>query len=70
MSLNVKLLMKIANIIFPVLLNQITPALREELKNYLYQLYEKAQETENPFDDLFIHLIITFLGFNKEEEKD
>ena len=70
MSLNVKLLMKIANIIFPVLLNQVTPALREELKNYLYQLYEKAQETENPFDDLLIHLIITFLGFNKEEEKD
>jgi len=61
--------MKIANIIFPVLLREVTPALREEFKNYLYQLYDKAQKTENPFDDLFIHLIITFLGFNKEEEK-
>jgi len=70
MSLSINLLLKIANILFPVLIREVTPALREELKNFLYKIYKEAQETENPFDDLFIHLIITFLGFDKEEKKD
>lgn len=67
MNYSIKLMLKIANIVFPVILNQVTPALREELEKALKELYKKAEATENPFDDLLIIFIMEILGFTKDK---
>lgn len=68
MNYSIKILIKIAEMIFPRLMEEMTPVIREELKKTLLTLYEKAERTQNPFDDLVVIMLIEILGFDKEIE--
>ena len=45
----------------------VTAELRDELFEALSRLYQKAVETENPYDDFLLDLLFDMLGFNKPE---
>jgi len=65
-SYSIKLLFKIGTIVFGTLIEHATPALREELKKVLFDLNDKAEKTDNPFDDLLTIFLIKLLGFDED----
>lgn len=53
---------KLISTILPIVSEHIREGLKELLKN----LYEKANETQNPYDDFLLEFIIMLLGLEKE----
>jgi len=49
------------------LLVAVTPALREVLKDFLLEYYEKAKETANPWDDFLAKFLLRILGIEVPE---
>lgn len=47
--------------LFALILPAVTPAIKEALDTFLKNLYMKAKDTPNPFDDLFIKLLLDLL---------
>ena len=43
-------------------LEAVTPAIRESLENFLKELYGKAKQTPNPWDDFLVEMLATILG--------
>jgi predicted HTH domain antitoxin len=54
------ILIKFLSIILP----NISEALKESLKELLKELKEKAEKTQNPYDDLFIEFLYTLFNIN------
>lgn len=48
------------------ILEAITPALREAIENFLKELYAKAKQTSNPWDDFLVELLAAVLGIKLE----
>lgn len=44
------------------ILRAISAPLREALADAINQLYQKAKQTDNPYDDFFIELLARLLG--------
>ena len=47
-------------------LGAVTPALRETIEKFLKDLYVKAKETKNPWDDFLVELLAGVLGIKLE----
>lgn len=54
----VELLIKALGVLMPI----VTPTLRETLETFLKDLYSKAKETANPWDDFLIKFLMRILG--------
>lgn len=54
----VNLLVAVLKVILPVL----SPTLREELEKVMVSLYNKAMETDNPWDDFLMRFLLRILG--------
>lgn len=53
--------------IFALILPEVSNHIRQLLEAYLKELYKKAIETENVFDDYFVKLLADVLGIKLEE---
>lgn len=54
----ITMLMQIFSTIMPI----ITPSLKKALEEFLLELYEKAKETTNPWDDFLLKFLLRILG--------
>lgn len=54
----VNLLIAVLKVILPVL----SPTLRDELEKVMVSLYNKAMETDNPWDDFLMRFLLRILG--------
>jgi hypothetical protein len=45
----------------PLLLNNLTPLMRDALIKFLKDLEVKAKETKSPIDDLFVKFLLAIL---------
>lgn len=52
--------------ILSAILRAVSPILREALQKAIKELYEKAKQTDNPYDDMFIALLARLLGIEVE----
>ena len=53
------------NLVLPILgklIDLISPAIKAELNNLLTQLYRKAVETPNPWDDMLVGFLLDILA--------
>jgi len=48
--------------IFSTIMPIITPSLKKALEEFLVDLYEKAKETTNPWDDFLLKFLLRMLG--------
>ncbi len=69
-SYTTKMLFKLGEIILGTLIEHATPAIRDELKNALFTLNDKAEKTNNPFDDLLVVFLIKLLTFDEDFLKE
>jgi hypothetical protein len=44
------------------ILDVVSPSLRKVLGDYVQDLYNKAKETDNPWDDFLIKLLASLVG--------
>jgi len=44
------------------ILSLISPVIKAALSEFLIELYKKALATENPWDDMFIGMLLDILG--------
>lgn len=54
----VELLIRALGVLMPI----VTPSLREALETFLKDLYAKAKETANPWDDFLTKFLMRILG--------
>lgn len=54
----IQLLVQIFSTILPV----ITPSLKGALEEFLLELYQKAKETANPWDDFLVKFLLRMLS--------
>lgn len=54
----VSMLLTVLKVIIPV----ISPTLRDELEKVMLTLYQKAMETDNPWDDFLMRFLLRILG--------
>jgi len=59
----VDFLIKALGVILPVL----TPTIRESIEEFLSDLYGKAKETPNPWDDFFVKFLMRIVGIEVPE---
>lgn len=48
--------------IFSTIMPIITPQLKKALEDFLIELYNKAKETTNPWDDFLLKFLLRMLG--------
>ena len=65
MAMGWGILLKIGAKVFGYLIKQMTPHLEEALEKSLKDLYIKALETENPFDDHVMVMVLEILDIEK-----
>lgn len=58
----------IRKLIFAIMVN-VSDDIKELLKINLRNIYSRAKETENPFDDYLIEIIADILCINLNEER-
>jgi len=56
---------KILATIIEELLKRISPEIRMSIRKWLGELEQKAKETKNPWDDLFVALLRIVFGIEK-----
>lgn len=52
--------------VLSAILRAVSPILREALQKAMKELYEKAKQTDNPYDDMCISLLARLLGIELE----
>jgi hypothetical protein len=52
--------------IFELIMPKLSESIKQMLSVYLNDLYKKAKETDNVFDDLFVELLADVLGIDLE----
>lgn len=50
--------------IFSTVLPLITPSLKAALEEFLLELYQKAKETANPWDDFLVKFLLRMLNIS------
>lgn len=55
------ILTKLLAVMLPLLLNNLTPLMRDALIKFLKDLEVKAKETKSPIDDLFVKFLLAIL---------
>jgi len=68
-GINWNAVVKIVMLVLSPLLGLLSPMIRDALKKAVSDLYLKALETENPFDDLLLGFAMDLLGIPKPEAK-
>jgi len=63
-----QILMKLIKEIFELVMPNLSSHIRELLIAYLNELYKRAKETENVFDDYFVELLADILGIELQKE--
>lgn len=61
-----KLFEKIAIIALKAAVPHISEFIRRQLLDFVNSLYEKAQETPNPYDNYFLEILRVVLGAKKD----
>ena len=64
---NVKGIVKIVSWLLVPILRAVSPMIEEELEKFMLKLYRKAEETENPLDDLLVGFLLDMLDINRPE---
>ena len=59
------IILKVGAKVFGYLIKQVTPEIREVFQDTLIDLYRKAVETPNPFDDHFMAMVLEILDIEK-----
>lgn len=57
---------RITIVVLSAILRAVSPVLREALQKSIKELYEKAKQTDNPYDDFFVELLARLLGIDLE----
>lgn len=52
-----------------IILDLCSPAIRAEIKKFLYSLKTLAASTENDVDDIAVQALFSILGFPYKEDK-
>jgi hypothetical protein len=60
--------MKIVSEIFELIMPKLSTHIRELMQAYIRELYKKAKETENIFDDYAIELLASILNIDLEQK--
>ena len=60
-------LMEILLMILSHLADVVSPEIREMIRATLANLYQHAEKTSNPFDNIAILILATLVGFSKED---
>ena len=55
----------IIGIVLGPMLRAITPIIKDAMEDSLLNLYSKAEETENPIDDIFVGLLLDLLSIKR-----
>ena len=63
MNLN-NLILSLIIKILPIIISNISPALRETVKQIVLELEKKAKTTQNPFDDMLVELLKVILNID------
>ena len=66
---SVGLIVRIVSLVLRPLLQVITPMIAELLESSLGKLLEKARETDNPIDDIFVEFLFRVLDIEIPEEE-
>ena len=56
-------------IVLKPLLNAVTPLIKDLFEDSLHKLLDKARETDNPIDDLFVEMLFDILNLPVPEEE-
>ena len=64
-----QILMKLVKEIFELIMPRLSAHIRELLSVYLNELYKKAKETENIFDDFFVELLADILNIELQDKQ-
>lgn len=62
-------LLKYLPTILVPLLNNLSPAIRDLLEDFIKDLYQKALETDSPWDDFFVGLLAGLLEIEVEGQE-
>jgi len=54
--------------VLSAILNVVSPSIRKLLAEFVQDLYQKAKETPNPWDDFFVKLLAGLLGVELKEQ--
>jgi hypothetical protein len=63
-----QILMKLIKEIFELIMPRLSENIRQMLSVYLNDLYKKAKETSNFWDDFFVELLADVLGIDLEDK--
>ena len=66
---SVGFIVRIVSLVLRPLLEVITPMISDLLEESLGKLLEKARETENPIDDIFVEFLFKVLDIEIPEEE-
>lgn len=61
--------LRIIGVILSPLLKAISPLIKDALEDGMNKLLEKARETENPIDDLFVEFLFRILRLDIPPEE-
>ena len=64
-----QILMKLIKEIFELIMPKLSESIRQILTTYLNDLYKKAKETSNFWDDFFVELLADVLGIELESKQ-
>jgi len=64
-----QLLLKLIKEIFELIMPKVSAEIREALRVFLNELYKKAKETPNFWDDYFIEFLASLLNIPLENPK-
>ena len=64
-----QIFMKLVKEIFELIMPRLSSHIRELLTAYLNELYKKAKETDNIFDDYFVELLADVLNIELQERQ-
>jgi hypothetical protein len=63
-----QILMKLVKEIFELIMPKLSESIRQILTTYLNDLYKKAKETPNFWDDFFVELLADVLGIDLQDK--
>jgi len=67
-SITYQILMKLVKEVFELIMPKLSSHIRELLTAYLNDLYKKARETSNFWDDFFVELLADVLGIELQNK--
>jgi len=56
---------RIAALVLAPVLRALTPVIEDELEKFLLKLYDRAEKTDNPLDDMFVGMLLDILDIER-----